>query len=132
MSSIIQKLGIDLTKAAEVSSTTTIPTAADCVSSSPPPAAATSSTNTGSVSSNKFNDLITISEQQAGLNNNSGGGGGISDSNLSMAAGVSTFVIAYAVHKVFAPFRIGITLTSTPLIVRYLRARGWLKPPKAT
>lgn len=42
----------------------------------------------------------------------------------------STFVIAYAVHKIFAPVRISITLFSTPFIVRYLRSKGILKPPK--
>lgn len=44
----------------------------------------------------------------------------------------STFVVAYAIHKVFAPFRISITLVSTPFIVRYLRSKGILsvKPPK--
>lgn len=40
----------------------------------------------------------------------------------------STFVTAYAVHKVFAPLRITITLSSTPFIVHFLRARGFLKP----
>ncbi|KAH8338618.1 hypothetical protein KR074_004245, partial [Drosophila pseudoananassae] len=35
----------------------------------------------------------------------------------------STFVIAYAVHKVFAPIRISITLAATPFIVRYLRTK---------
>uniref|UniRef100_A0A336M0D1 CSON009580 protein n=1 Tax=Culicoides sonorensis TaxID=179676 RepID=A0A336M0D1_CULSO len=43
--------------------------------------------------------------------------------------GASTFVIAYAVHKIFAPVRISITLFSTPFIVRYLRLKGILKPP---
>lgn len=43
------------------------------------------------------------------------------------AAGATTFVIAYAVHKVFAPVRIGITLSSAPFIVRYLRSKGILK-----
>ncbi|XP_017075124.2 protein FAM210B, mitochondrial [Drosophila eugracilis] len=40
----------------------------------------------------------------------------------------STFVVAFAVHKVFAPARISITLGTTPFIVRYLRAKGLLKP----
>ncbi|XP_052866028.1 uncharacterized protein LOC128272290 [Anopheles cruzii] len=44
-------------------------------------------------------------------------------------AGAGTFVIAYAIHKVFAPVRISITLGATPLIVRYLRRKGILKPP---
>ncbi|KAH8377286.1 hypothetical protein KR093_004659, partial [Drosophila rubida] len=35
----------------------------------------------------------------------------------------STFVTAYAIHKIFAPLRISITLGSTPFIVRFLRAR---------
>jgi len=48
------------------------------------------------------------------------------------AAGTaSTFAVAYAFHKVFAPVRIGITLSCAPLIVKSLRARGILKtPPK--
>ncbi|KAI2663959.1 Protein phosphatase 1 regulatory inhibitor subunit 16B [Labeo rohita] len=41
-----------------------------------------------------------------------------------MAAGTSTFVLAYAVHKLFAPVRISITLVSVPLIVRHLRKTG--------
>lgn len=46
------------------------------------------------------------------------------------AAGTaSTFAVAYAVHKVFAPVRIGTTLTCAPLIVKSLRARGILKTP---
>ncbi|XP_017116722.1 protein FAM210B, mitochondrial [Drosophila elegans] len=40
----------------------------------------------------------------------------------------STFVVAFAVHKVFAPARISITLGTTPFIVRYLRSKGLLKP----
>lgn len=38
-------------------------------------------------------------------------------------AGASTFVIAYAIHKVFAPVRISITLGATPFIVRVMRKR---------
>ncbi|KAI7808185.1 protein FAM210B, mitochondrial [Triplophysa rosa] len=45
-----------------------------------------------------------------------------------MAAGTSTFVLAYAVHKLFAPVRISITLVSVPLIVRHLRRTGLFKP----
>lgn len=53
---------------------------------------------------------------------------GLASSALSnkIAAGASTFVIAYAIHKVFAPIRISITLAATPLIVRFLRKKGWL------
>lgn len=43
------------------------------------------------------------------------------------ASNAGTFVVAYAVHKCFAPVRIGITLTATPFIVRYLRRIGFLK-----
>lgn len=46
-----------------------------------------------------------------------------------MAAGTSTFVVAYAIHKLFAPVRISITLVSVPLIVRYFRKTGLFKPP---
>uniref|UniRef100_A0A8C3W296 Family with sequence similarity 210 member B n=1 Tax=Catagonus wagneri TaxID=51154 RepID=A0A8C3W296_9CETA len=48
-----------------------------------------------------------------------------------MAAGTSTFVVAYAIHKLFAPVRISITLVSAPLIVRYFRKVGLFKPPAA-
>lgn len=45
-----------------------------------------------------------------------------------MAAGTSTFVLAYAVHKLFAPLRISITLLCVPLIVRHLRKTGLFRP----
>lgn len=44
-----------------------------------------------------------------------------------LAENASTFIIAYAIHKVFAPVRIGITLFSTPFIVKFLRNKGFLK-----
>ncbi|XP_048054616.1 protein FAM210B, mitochondrial isoform X2 [Megalobrama amblycephala] len=44
-----------------------------------------------------------------------------------LATGTSTFVLAYAVHKLFAPLRISITLVSVPLIVRHLRKTGLFK-----
>jgi len=51
--------------------------------------------------------------------------------NTSTAAtGAATFVIAYAIHKCFAPVRIATTLTATPFIVRHLRKIGFLKGPK--
>lgn len=55
----------------------------------------------------------------------------LSDSVLAskVGTGASTFVIAYAVHKVFAPVRISITLGATPFIVRALRKRGIIKAP---
>jgi len=46
-----------------------------------------------------------------------------------VATGASTFVIAYAIHKVFVPARMATTLAVTPLIVRYLRHVGFLKQP---
>ncbi|KAI4827948.1 hypothetical protein KUCAC02_031305 [Chaenocephalus aceratus] len=46
-----------------------------------------------------------------------------------MTAGTSTVVLAYAIHKLFAPLRISITLVSVPLIVRYFRKTGLFKPP---
>ncbi|XP_076869834.1 protein FAM210B, mitochondrial isoform X1 [Brachyhypopomus gauderio] len=49
-----------------------------------------------------------------------------------MAAGTSTFVLAYALHKLFAPLRISVTLVSVPLIVRYLRKTGLFKPPSSS
>ncbi|KAG5275262.1 hypothetical protein AALO_G00145430 [Alosa alosa] len=49
-----------------------------------------------------------------------------------LAAGTSTFVLAYAVHKLFAPVRISITLMSVPLIVRYFRKTGLFKPPASS
>ncbi|XP_068769054.1 protein FAM210B, mitochondrial [Struthio camelus] len=56
---------------------------------------------------------------------------GFSESSLQskMAAGTSTFVLAYAVHKLFAPVRISITVVSVPFIVRYFRKIGFFKPP---
>ncbi|KAM3921803.1 protein FAM210B, mitochondrial [Leptodactylus fuscus] len=46
-----------------------------------------------------------------------------------LAAGTSTFVLAYAVHKLFAPARISITVVSVPFLVRYFRRIGFFKPP---
>lgn len=56
---------------------------------------------------------------------------GVSDAIVGkIASGAGTFVAAYAIHKVFAPVRISITLAATPLIVAYLRRVGILKKPK--
>lgn len=51
--------------------------------------------------------------------------------NSKLASGASTFLVAYALHKLFAPLRITITLGAVPFIVRYLRRIGFLKvtPP---
>ncbi|XP_037076920.1 protein FAM210B, mitochondrial-like [Pollicipes pollicipes] len=56
---------------------------------------------------------------------------GLGDSlaQSKLVTGGSTFVLAYAVHKVFAPARIATTLACTPFIVRSLRRRGLLKTP---
>lgn len=56
---------------------------------------------------------------------------GVSENLLksSVTTGASTFVVAYAVHKVFVPVRIAITLSATPFIVRYLRKVGLLSKP---
>ncbi|XP_069507223.1 protein FAM210B, mitochondrial [Ambystoma mexicanum] len=48
-----------------------------------------------------------------------------------MAAGTSTFVLAYAIHKLFAPVRMSITVVSVPFIVRYFRKIGFFKHPTA-
>ncbi|XP_057291920.1 protein FAM210B, mitochondrial-like [Hydractinia symbiolongicarpus] len=47
----------------------------------------------------------------------------------TVAGGATTFVIAYACHKVFMPLRIFATVTCTPLIVKKLRQIGLLKIP---
>ncbi|XP_008555503.1 uncharacterized protein LOC103576866 isoform X2 [Microplitis demolitor] len=44
----------------------------------------------------------------------------------NVMANSSTFLIAYAIHKLFAPVRISITLGATPFIVNYLRKIGIL------
>ncbi|MBN3298142.1 F210B protein, partial [Amia calva] len=49
-----------------------------------------------------------------------------------MAAGTSTFVLAYAAHKLFAPVRISITLVCVPLLVRHFRKTGLFKPPASS
>lgn len=56
----------------------------------------------------------------------------LGDSVLASKAGTgaSTFVVAYAVHKIFAPVRISITLGATPFLVRMMRKRGILKGSK--
>ncbi|XP_057665481.1 protein FAM210B, mitochondrial-like [Diorhabda carinulata] len=48
-------------------------------------------------------------------------------SNSNIATNAGTFAVAYAIHKVFAPIRITITLAAVPFIVRYLRRIGFLK-----
>ena len=50
-------------------------------------------------------------------------------SESSVATEASTFVVAYACHKVFVPLRMLMTITCTPLIVRKLRRMGVMKEP---
>ncbi|KAM7005131.1 protein FAM210B, mitochondrial [Passerculus sandwichensis] len=59
---------------------------------------------------------------------------GFSEASLQsrMAAGTSTFVLAYAVHKLFAPVRISITVVSVPFVVRACRKAGLFKPPASS
>ncbi|KAM7038130.1 protein FAM210B, mitochondrial [Acridotheres tristis] len=59
---------------------------------------------------------------------------GFSEASLQsrMAAGTSTFVLAYAVHKLFAPVRISITVVAVPFLVRYCRKVGFFKPPASS
>ncbi|KAK6983672.1 hypothetical protein BgiMline_019118 [Biomphalaria glabrata] len=71
--------------------------------------------------------LVSSGIDVVGILKSMGVGGTLLDNKL--AAGTGTFVIAYAVHKVFAPVRIATTLTATPFIVRYLRRIGVLKVP---
>ncbi|XP_037502934.1 protein FAM210B, mitochondrial isoform X2 [Rhipicephalus sanguineus] len=44
--------------------------------------------------------------------------------NSKVAGGSGTLVLAYAVHKLFTPVRMGITLSTTPMLVRWLRRNG--------
>lgn len=44
--------------------------------------------------------------------------------NSKLASGSGTVVLAYAVHKLFTPLRMGITLTTAPILVRWLRRNG--------
>lgn len=53
-----------------------------------------------------------------------------STDGAAAATTAAPFVVAYAIHKVFAPVRISITLVSVPFIVKYLRRIGFVKPPK--
>lgn len=52
------------------------------------------------------------------------------DSFNRVMAESSTFLIAYGVHKVFAPFRLATTMAVAPPLVRYLRRKGILKHPQ--
>ncbi|CAN2391454.1 Family with sequence similarity 210 member B [Pristimantis euphronides] len=46
-----------------------------------------------------------------------------------LASGTSTFILAYAIHKMFVPVRMTITAVSVPILVRYFRRIGFFKPP---
>ncbi|ELT94887.1 hypothetical protein CAPTEDRAFT_124512 [Capitella teleta] len=57
---------------------------------------------------------------------------GINSSLLDsqMASGAAwSFAIAYIAYKILFPLRFGITLTVTPVLVKFLRRRGFIKPP---
>ncbi|XP_075211621.1 protein FAM210B, mitochondrial-like isoform X2 [Lycorma delicatula] len=71
--------------------------------------------------------LVVASGLDVGAVISSAGLGGSSE--IANEAGL--FVIAYAIHKVFAPVRISITLAATPFIVRYLRKINVLKTPRS-
>jgi hypothetical protein len=43
---------------------------------------------------------------------------------------LSTFLIAYAFHKLLVPIRVPLTIALTPPFVRFLRRWGWLLPAK--
>ena len=47
-----------------------------------------------------------------------------------LASGAGSFAVAYVAYKIFFPLRFGVTLTVTPVLVRYLRRKGIIKPPK--
>lgn len=48
----------------------------------------------------------------------------------SAATTSTNFLVAYAFHKSLAPIRLSITAASLPFVVRFLRAKNILKPPK--
>ncbi|XP_074594387.1 protein FAM210B, mitochondrial-like [Brevipalpus obovatus] len=48
----------------------------------------------------------------------------------SAATTSTNFIVAYAFHKSLAPIRLSITAASLPFVVRFLRAKNILKPPK--
>ncbi|ELT98995.1 hypothetical protein CAPTEDRAFT_141813, partial [Capitella teleta] len=56
---------------------------------------------------------------------------GINSSLLDsqMASGAGSFAIAYIAYKILFPLRFGITLTVTPVLVKFLRRRSFIKPP---
>ena len=41
----------------------------------------------------------------------------------------STFAVAYSIHKLLAPVRLGLTMSVVPFLVHYLRRKGILKHP---
>lgn len=40
----------------------------------------------------------------------------------------SEFMVAYVLHKFLAPLRYFLTAITTPVLVKFLRKRGWMKP----
>jgi len=51
----------------------------------------------------------------------------INTETSSLTKGASTFAIAYVFHKFLLPLRGIVTVMGLPLLVRFLRARGWMK-----
>lgn len=116
MTGIIKSLGINLGKLSEGASTVEV----------------SGETVVGDTDSNKIDTLSVVPESLDTMpDGDQGVEGNVNNVNTVRAAGAATFVVAYAVHKVFAPARIAITLTATPFIVRHLRKIGFLKPPKS-
>ena len=49
--------------------------------------------------------------------------------SIPMGKAASTFALSYLVYKLFLPVRAAITITAVPIIVRWLRAKGFMKTP---
>lgn len=45
----------------------------------------------------------------------------------SLTSGTSTFLIAYAAHKILFPVRASVSIITVPILVRYLRRLGYFK-----
>ncbi|CAG8501574.1 8692_t:CDS:1 [Ambispora gerdemannii] len=76
-----------------------------------------------------LNTTIMISSQENNttlsmITNDDGGNSG-SDSTKQTPSLMSTLVIAYGIHKILLPLRLGVTAAMTPPLVRKLRSMGW-------
>lgn len=56
------------------------------------------------------------------------GSGSVESLDTKTVATGGTFVIAYTLHKLIMPVRIGATCLIAPMIVQFARKKGWLKP----